>query len=220
MITFDRVSKTFSHPTQPVQVLSDVSHNWAPGAVHLIMGPSGSGKTTLLLIAGGLLSPDQGRIIVQEKDVYNLSYRKRCDFRALCVGFVFQQFCLIPYLNVLDNVMLPTLPRRHTEPLSSVKKRATELLELLQLAHRSTHLPEELSIGERQRTSLARALLTSPPILLADEPTGNLDDENAHIVIELLSQQAKQGRTVIVATHDRRWTTSCPTATVFQPNLA
>ena len=160
------------------------------------MTPMG-GATTLLLIAGALLAPDRGRVELDGIDPYELSSDKRASFRAGKIGFVFQQFQLIPYLSVIENIMLSRL----VVPDQSAEGRAEELLKKFELEHRRRHLPSELSIGERQRTAMARALLHSPSLLLADEPTGNLDHENRQHVLDALRSFAESGHHVIMVTH-------------------
>lgn len=183
-----------------VHALRGASLRLAPGSFKVIQGPSGSGKTTLLLAAGGLLRPDEGSVSVSGTDLYSLSPEQRARFRASHIGFVFQQFHLIPYLNVLENVLAPTLAYAH----NGAPERAKQLVDDLGLGHRTDHPPSELSTGERQRVALARALLNEPELLLADEPTGNLDAENAAAVLRHLRAFAERGGAVMVATHDER----------------
>ena len=147
-----------------------------------MLGPSGCGKTTLLLVAGGLLRPENGEVSIDGTDPYSLSGEQRARFRAEQIGFVFQQFHLVPYLNVLDNVMAPALVTGET----SARERAGILVERFGLADRLGHRPGQLSTGERQRVALARALLNEPRVILADEPTGNLDRRTAKTLFGLL----------------------------------
>ncbi|MCX5684896.1 MAG: ATP-binding cassette domain-containing protein, partial [Planctomycetota bacterium] len=158
----------------------------------------GCGKTTLLLIAGGLLKPDDGQVLLAGQDPYALAPDARARFRAENVGFVFQQFHLIPYLSVLDNILAPALAR----PLENARERAVELAGRFGLTDRQGHVPGELSTGDRQRTALARALLHKPQFLLADEPTGNLDEASGHVVLGHLAEFAKTGGAVLLVTHD------------------
>lgn len=182
-----------------VVALAGVTLTLEGGEFVAIQGPSGCGKTTLLLTAGGLLSPDSGRVTVAGEDSYRLSHEARAAFRARTVGFVFQQFHLVPYLTVLDNVLAPVLaaPSR-----AQPRRRAEELLKRFNLEHRRHHVPAELSTGERQRVALARALLNQPKVLLADEPTGNLDIENASIILQDLVEFARAGGAVLLVTHE------------------
>jgi len=179
--------------------LDDVSLRVEQGQFVAVQGPSGCGKSTLLLIAGGLLSPNSGRVKIDGCDPYELSANERAQFRATKIGFVFQQFHLVPYLSVLDNVLAASIATQRPDALP----RARELLKHFGLEHRSDHVPAELSTGERQRTALARALLNRPKLLLADEPTGNLDHENAEIVFRHLVEFARDGA-VLLVTHDTK----------------
>jgi ABC-type lipoprotein export system ATPase subunit len=181
----------------PVTALEGVSLSLGPGEFVAVRGPSGSGKSTLLLAAGGLLAPSSGLVAFEGQDLYGLSPAARARWRAGHVGFVFQQFHLIPYLNVLDNVLAPALAWR----LPDAGRRAAELLERFALADRAGHVPAELSVGQQQRTALARALLHRPRLLLCDEPTGNLDDQSAEVVLECLAEFQRDGGAVLLVTH-------------------
>jgi len=152
-------------------------------------------------MTGGLLSPDEGVVEIAGEDPYQLNADGRSAFRGKHVGFVFQQFHLIPYLDVLDNVLIGELAGERT---SSLLDRGRELLDKFQLSHRLDHVPSKLSIGEQQRVALARAFLRSPELVLADEPTGNLDPENSEIILKHLADFADDGGAVIMVTHDDR----------------
>ncbi len=182
----------------PVEALRSVSLEMAPGDFAAVQGPSGCGKSTLLLTAGALLQPTNGQVKIDGADPYGLSPEERAKFRAKNIGFVFQQFHLVPYLSVRDNILVPTL----TGESDAGPERADALLDQLQLTHRANHPPAQLSTGERQRTALARALLNKPQLLLADEPTGNLDRKNADIVLGHLRGFADDGGAVLLVTHD------------------
>ncbi len=182
----------------PVEALRGVSLSLNPGDFASIRGPSGCGKSTLLLSAGLLQRPDEGRIELKGQDVYALSREERASLRRREVGFVFQQFHLIPYLNLLDNIQLSDC----VEPEEHGEERATALAEQLGIAHRLQHTPGELSVGERQRVALARALYGKPSYILADEPTGNLDPDSAKRVLDELAQFAEHGGIVFMVTHD------------------
>jgi ABC-type lipoprotein export system ATPase subunit len=175
-----------------------VSLSLEPGEFVAVQGPSGSGKTTLLLAAGGLLAPSGGTIAFRGEDIYALSSAARARWRAQYLGFVFQQFHLIPYLSVLDNVLAPAL----AYPITDARRRAEKLLEQFGLSARASHVPSELSTGEQQRTALARALLHGPQLLLCDEPTGNLDEQSARVVWDCLLGFQRQGGAVLLVTHD------------------
>jgi putative ABC transport system ATP-binding protein len=203
MIQVQNVSKLFQTRNGPVAALEGVSLDVAPGQFVVVRGPSGSGKTTLLLALGGMQRPSQGRILIDNQDLYALSPRQRAKFRARRIGFVFQMFHLVPYLSVLDNVLLAAKAAGNSAMAGNPTDadRARDLLTHLGLAHRLTHTPGELSAGERQRAALARALINTPGLILADEPTGNLDPENAAEVVRALNDYRKSGGTVIFVTH-------------------
>ena len=192
--------KIYRGPSGEVRVLDAVSLQIGAGECVAVVGPSGCGKTTLLLAAGGLQAPDAGKIVVTEQDLYALSNEERARFRAANIGFVFQQFHLLTYLSVLDNVLAPSLALRQSQQ----EARARELLTHFGLTDRMAHVPAALSTGERQRTALARALLNKPRLLLADEPTGNLDAENGRVVLGYLAEFTKRGGSVLLVTHDAR----------------
>jgi putative ABC transport system ATP-binding protein len=191
-------TKNYRAAGRTVTALDNVSLVARRGEFVTIAGKSGSGKTTLLLCCGGLLHPDAGSITLGGIDVYAAPAQDRIRLRAQEIGFVFQQFHLIPYLTVAENIMVPRFAVKSNHP----EKRAAELSELLNLNHRATHFPDQLSTGEKQRVALARAFLNHPSLILADEPTGNLDGENAEIVIGFLSNFAAHGGTVLLVTHD------------------
>jgi ABC-type lipoprotein export system ATPase subunit len=200
ILELDALSKSFKGPRGRVDAVQDVSFEVARGDYAVIFGPSGCGKTTLLLMAGGLLLPDSGSVLIQGENPYRLPPRRRSPFRASHIGFVFQDFHLIPYLSVMDNVLAPTL----SAPDADLRGRARELLDRFGLDHRAEHLPAELSVGEQQRTALARALIREPGLILADEPTGNLDRENADRVLDHLRSIAGEHRAVVMVTHDEK----------------
>jgi len=197
MIELVNVSKVYRTDSGEVRALDDVTISVAPGEFVTVRGPSGSGKSTLLLTIGGMIRPTEGRVLAGGQDVYMMSSRQRGRLRADTIGFVFQMFYLVPYLSALENVLVPTLARPGTG-----RQDAMALLTRLQLADRLDHRPAELSTGERQRVALARALLNSPQIILADEPTGNLDPDNARQVMSYLAEFHHEGGTVLVVTHD------------------
>lgn len=202
MLRLQEVSKTYVGKPTLVHAMKDVSIDVGAGEFVAVQGPSGCGKSTVLLTAGGLLQPDSGQVQIDNQDPYALSPDARAAFRARSIGFVFQQFHLVPYLDVFDNVLSPALAA--TESASDVRTRADELIGHFGLADRRHHLPGELSSGERQRTALARALLNQPRLLLADEPTGNLDHDSAQAVLGYLQEFAESGGAVLLVTHDDR----------------
>lgn len=199
-LNIENVTKRFKGPKGEIVAVKDLSLTLSAGEMTSVHGPSGCGKTTLLLMAGGLLKPNSGTIRVAGKDIYSLRREQRNLIRAKNIGFVFQQFHLIPYLTVLQNVMLPSVALPHPDPQS----RARTLISQFGLDHRAAHHPAQLSTGERQRTALARALFHKPGLILADEPTGNLDEENARSVLEHLKLFTKDGGAVLLVTHDNR----------------
>jgi ABC-type lipoprotein export system ATPase subunit len=200
LLSVTDVQKVYPSAGGPVRALDGVSLELAAGGFTAVRGPSGSGKTTLLLLAGGLLAPDGGTVLIGGQNPYQLASDARAHFRATEIGFVFQQFHLVPYLSVFDNVLAASIPTH----LADAKQRAAELLAKFGLEHRLHHVPGQLSVGERQRTALARALLNRPKLILADEPTGNLDRENAEAVLGHLAEFAGAGGAVLLVTHDDR----------------
>ncbi|MBN8249814.1 MAG: ABC transporter ATP-binding protein [Verrucomicrobia bacterium] len=197
MLRCDQIRRRFQGPGGALTALEDVTFAADRGELVVIQGPSGSGKTTLLLTLGGLLRPDAGTMQVDDQDLYALSTAARSRFRARTIGFVFQLFHLVPYLSVLDNV-LAGLPGSVD---GAARRRTAALLEELGLTARLAHRPATLSAGERQRTALARALVKEPAVILADEPTGNLDPENAALVFRRLDAFRREGGVVVAVTH-------------------
>lgn len=198
MLHLESISKRYRTGIHSVQALTDVSLNVEQGEFVALRGPSGSGKSTLLLIAGTLLAPDEGTVRLKGETPYEMDGNARSRFRAATIGFVFQQFHLVPYLSILENVLVPTV----SLPADTATEHARELIGRFGLLDRINHLPSELSTGERQRVALARAVINSPEILLADEPTGNLDAANAEIVLEYLAEFAAGGGSVLLVSHD------------------
>jgi putative ABC transport system ATP-binding protein len=197
------VSKIYGSNHTAVRAVENVSLAVKPGELVLIMGPSGSGKTTLLAMLGGLLRPTQGQIEIDDIDITSMNERSLPDIRARKVGFIFQSFNLLDALDVRENILFPAVlvpeQRRHAGA------RADQLIEQLNLSHRRHALPGTLSGGEKQRVAIARALINSPPLILADEPTGNLDSQNGQDVVMILHDIARdKGCAVIFVTHDPR----------------
>ncbi len=203
VIEADDVSRSFGESGTEVVAVNHVSLGIGAGELLMLKGPSGSGKTTLLAMLGCILRPSSGRIRVQGKDVGTLSSKELARLRAETIGFVFQGFNLLSALAAWENVALAGdfLSRRPR----NMRSRSVEILKDLGLGHRIYHLPENLSAGEKQRVAFARALVNSPSIILADEPTANLDSENRDRIVSLLRQAVKeQGVSVVIATHDER----------------
>jgi len=167
-----------------------------------IMGESGAGKSTLLSMLGGLLSPSGGEIVIGDIDIYRLTRDKLADFRREFMGFIFQSFQLVPYLNVLENVQLPLAVTHHSE--GKKKELALAALERVGLKDKAHRLPNQISGGEQERVAIARAVVNEPPILFADEPTGNLDSRNSAEVMSLLKRLNSEGQTIVMVTHSRR----------------
>jgi putative ABC transport system ATP-binding protein len=198
-IVADRLTKTFGTGASTVPAVSDISFRIAPGEFVAIMGESGAGKSTLLGILGAMNAPSSGRLVVDDIDIYRLHSEQLADFRREYLGFVFQSFHLVAYLSVIENVMLPlTVTRR-----SKTEKRAMalEALSRVGLAEKADRLPGEISGGEKERVAVARAIVNEPPILLADEPTGNLDSRNSREIMRMFQGLNDGGMTIIMVTH-------------------
>lgn len=210
MIDIVNLSKSYSGPDGTVSALRDISISLDSGEFLAVQGPSGCGKSTLLFAAGTMLTPGSGTVNIDGKDPYIVSPDKRAEIRVRNIGFVFQEYFLIPYLNAYENILIPSLAvknknnKRETSAKKENQKRAAGLLKSFRLEGRKNHKASELSSGERQRTAIARALFNCPKILLADEPTGNLDRENEEIVLNYLQDFANQGGTVLMVTHSER----------------
>ena len=197
MIRLEDVSKIYRTPGGTVHAVNGVTLSISPGEFVAVRGPSGCGKSTLLSLVGSLARPTSGRVVVAGEDVGAMSPAARAAFRAARIGFVFQTFHLLPYLRVEDNVALAATPGE----AASAGDRARDLLARFHLNHRLRHHPAELSTGECQRVAIARALMNRPPLLLADEPTGNLDAESAAAVLDLIGSYHQDGGTVVLVTH-------------------
>ncbi|ERP31377.1 ABC transporter ATP-binding protein [Chitinivibrio alkaliphilus] len=205
IITLDGVTKIYKRGIEEVHALDGISLSIAAGEYTAICGPSGSGKTTLLNVAGCMDHPTAGRVFVENQEVEAGSEAVLGEIRRSTIGFVFQQFFLIPTLTVQQNVALPLLFSHH-------KKEEEEIAEILRrvgLGHRMKHLPRELSGGEMQRVAVARSLVNDPKVILADEPTGNLDTKNAEAVIELFEDLNSGGIAVIMVTHNTELAKRC-----------
>jgi putative ABC transport system ATP-binding protein len=207
VIDLDRVTKQFAGKRQ-VTALDEITLSIPKGELVSIIGPSGSGKSTLLNLIGGLDRPSAGVVRVDGEALGGLTDDQLTRVRRDKIGFIFQFFNLLPTLSCLENVGLPLHLRGWSR--SRVEERANELLGLVQLGHRMHHLPDELSGGERQRVAIARALSIYPPILLADEPTGNLDTHTGHEILALVRDlHARLNSTVVIVTHDLKVAQSC-----------
>jgi putative ABC transport system ATP-binding protein len=200
LIEIRKLSKTYESGEDRVPALVEVGLNIERGEFISVMGPSGSGKSTLLTILGGLNHPTEGEVVVDEIPIYKLPMEKLADFRREYLGFIFQSFQLIPYLTVIENVMLPLAitEKSNREQL----KMAEEILEKMSLKGKGTRLPDQLSGGEQERVAIARALVNSPPVLLADEPTGNLDSNTGREIMERFKSLNQEGQTIVMVTHN------------------
>ena len=195
------LKKSYTRGHQAVDALKGVSLNIDQGQFVSIMGPSGSGKSTLMHLMGGLDRPTSGQVILSGQGIESYSDDELSAFRRRRLGFIFQFFNLLPTLSALENVALPLL--LDGKPMREIAPKATELLTLIGLQNRIDHRPDQLSGGEMQRVAIARALVTDPLLILADEPTGNLDTKTGTTVLELLAQMAKErGHTILMVTHD------------------
>ena len=203
LIQLTDVSKTYAATRAPVRALRGVSCEIAAGESVAVVGASGSGKSTLLHVVGGLDVADAGAVVVAGKDLARLSDAARARFRNRTVGFVFQDFHLLPSLTAWENVAMPLTFARPRLRAATMRKRALDLLDDVGLAERVDHRPAELSGGEQQRVAIARALVTQPKLLLADEPTGNLDSATGRAILALFQRLRKRhGSTLVIASHD------------------
>ena len=200
LIEINKISKTYENGEECVMALVDVDLNIERGEFISVMGPSGSGKSTLLTILGGLNHPTTGDVVVDDIPIYQLSLEKLADFRREYLGFIFQSFQLIPYLTVSENVMLPLSITQRTN--REQMKMAEGILERIGLRGKGKRLPDQLSGGEQERVAIARALVNSPPILMADEPTGNLDSKTGKEIMDLFKSLNEEGQTIVMVTHN------------------
>ena len=200
IITVDNINKTYKNGSLELQVLKNISFKVDKGEFLAIMGSSGSGKSTMMNILGCLDNQYEGRYILDGIDISKSSENELSEIRNKKIGFIFQSFNLLPRLTALDNVELPLV--YSSVPKEERHKRANELLEMVGLKDRTHHRPNELSGGQRQRVAIARALVNNPSIILADEPTGNLDSKSEEEIIEILEKLNKMGKTIVIVTHE------------------
>lgn len=198
-ITAQNLTKTYGRGDAIVSAVSDVSFGIDAGEFVGLMGESGAGKSTLLSIMGAMNAPTSGRFVVDEIDIYSLRSEQQADFRREFLGFIFQDFCLVPYLTVIENVMLPlTIVKKSSKQKQELAENALSQVNLLKKAAR---LPNQISGGEKERVAIARAIVNEPPVLLADEPTGNLDSKTSADIMQLLQNFNRDGMTIIMVTH-------------------
>lgn len=200
MFRLENVEKTYTRHGSSVTAFRCAALTVPTGEYVAVLGPSGSGKTTLLSLLGGMLSPTQGRIWLGEKSIYELSVDERARLRREWLGFVFQSFNLVPYLTALENVQVPLCLAGHSEEVQ--RDKAEAMLRRFGMGERLQHKPRELSVGQQQRVALARTLVSNPPVILADEPTGNLDPDSRELVLNSLSECHRAGKTILMVTHD------------------
>jgi putative ABC transport system ATP-binding protein len=200
VLKLDAVSKTYNHHARMVTALDSATLEIEQGEYVAVVGPSGSGKSTLLLVLGGMLSPSEGTVLFDGKSLYDLTPDQRAGIRQKNIGFVFQTFNLVPYLTAIENVQVPLLLAGVAE--AEQGERAAALLERVGLGDRLDHKPRELSVGQQQRVALARVLANDPAVILADEPTGNLDTTTGANIMHLLQELSGQGKTILMVTHE------------------
>lgn len=200
MYQLENVNKTYERRGQTVTALAESTLSLTEGEFVALVGPSGSGKTTLLSMLGGMLAPTSGRILLDGESLYDLTVQERTRLRLDRIGFVFQSFNLIPWLSAVENVQVPL--SLAGKSAAEQHERASELLDRVGLSDRLEHRPSELSQGQQQRVALARTLANDPRIILADEPTGNLDPDSREVAMDYLSGFHAEGRTIVMVTHD------------------
>lgn len=217
MLELKSLKKSYHQGSQNIEIFEDLNFEVKEGERVAIMGRSGSGKSTLLSLISGIIKPENGEISLNDISYKDLQESDLNDFRATNIGFIFQNFHLVSYLNALENVMLPAKVCNISKP----KEKAMVLLESVGLGHRLDHLPAQLSGGEKQRVAIARALIHNPKIILADEPSGNLDDETGNAVMDILFELIKKNNTtLILVTHSKDVADRCEkTYELLQGNL-
>jgi len=202
LIEIHDISKNYESGDTSINAIKNMNFYIDDGEFITIMGQSGSGKSTLLSVLGALNHPSYGKVLIDSMDLYNLSTEQRADFRSEYIGFIFQSFQLVPYLTVIENVEIPMA-------VTGIKKKnqremAMDVLRIVGLEQKSDRLPDQLSGGEQERVAIARAIVNKPPLILADEPTGNLDSNTATGIMELLKSLNKDGHTIIMVTHNQK----------------
>ena len=202
LIEIHDISKNYQSGDTSINAIKNMNFYIDDGEFITIMGQSGSGKSTLLSVLGALNHPSYGKVLIDSMDLYNLSTEQRADFRSEYIGFIFQSFQLVPYLTVIENVEIPMA-------VTGIKKKnqremAMDVLKIVGLEQKSDRLPDQLSGGEQERVAIARAIVNKPPLILADEPTGNLDSNTATEIMQLLKSLNQDGHTIIMVTHNQK----------------
>ena len=198
MLRVSQLTKSYRNGSRTVYALRHVDFEIEKGDFVVVHGPSGSGKTTLLHALGGMLRPSEGSVVFQGQDIYGISARRRNHYRRRHVGFVFQRLFLMPYLTAYDNIRLALVAGRYR---GNRRQRIIDLVDQFGLGERLYHRPAQMSVGEQQRIAAARAVAAEPELILADEPTGNLDRRNTDVFAEFLRNENQQGRTIVLVTH-------------------
>ncbi len=201
LIEIHNVGKNYQSGDTTIKAIKNMGFHIDDGEFVTIMGESGSGKSTLLSVLGALNHPSKGKLLIDSMDIYELSTEQRADFRSEYIGFIFQSFQLVPYLTVIENVELPMA-------VTGIKKKkqnqmARDVLKIVGLEKKADRLPDQLSGGEQERVAIARAIVNKPPLILADEPTGNLDSKTAKEIMQLLKSLNKDGHTIVMVTHNK-----------------
>jgi putative ABC transport system ATP-binding protein len=202
LIEIHDIGKNYQSGDTSINAIKNMNFYIDDGEFITIMGQSGSGKSTLLSVLGALNHPSYGKVLIDSMDLYDLSTEQRADFRSEYIGFIFQSFQLVPYLTVIENVEIPMA-------VTGIKKKkqremAMDVLKIVGLEQKSDRLPDQLSGGEQERVAIARAIVNKPPLILADEPTGNLDSNTATEIMELLKSLNQEGHTIIMVTHNQK----------------
>lgn len=205
MLEAVNIHKRYKQSSDPLHVLKGIDLKIKQGEIVTIVGPSGAGKSTLLHILGGLDKPSEGKVVLNDQDVYSLNDADRAKLRNQKIGFVFQFYHLLPEFDALENVLLPLIVKENQSPIKKFEKLGLDLLDQVGLKHRVHHKPNQLSGGEQQRVAIARGLVNGPLALLCDEPTGNLDSQSGREIISLLMGLSKKNnQTLVMVTHDEK----------------
>ena len=205
LIEIHDIGKNYQSGEATIKAIKNMDFYIDDGEFITIMGQSGSGKSTLLSVLGALSHPSRGKVLIDSMDLYRLSTEQRADFRSEYIGFIFQSFQLVPYLTVIENVEVPMAVTGINK--KKQKQMAMDVLQRVSLAQKASRLPDQLSGGEQERVAIARAIVNKPPLILADEPTGNLDSNTAIEIMQLLKSLNNDGHTIIMVTHNQKMST-------------